>query len=203
MNTIINDAKRIGLIVVVATMGATSGCKHDSAEPKVYDASRDYLLPYEHGQDRFLIQGYNGPFSHSGYELDFVMPVGSLVLAARSGIVVSVVDSESARCPFSKDCQNNYVLIDHLDGTWGEYLHIQQDGACVAIGESVEQGDAIALSGNVGISLLPHLHFAVTPDPEAAPAFADVNSAGDGIPLHGIYYMSANRLKTNYCDDLM
>lgn len=186
------------VLVAVLTLVA---CKHDSEMPTVYDDSRIYKLPYESGKDRFLIQGYDGPFSHSGYELDFVMPVGSLVLASRGGVVSGVVDVWSESCPLQKDCANNYISIDHLDGTWGEYLHIKKGGACVEIGQTIAQGDGIALSGNVGISLLPHVHFSVAGNVVEPPVFADIDSRGSGIPVPAVYYLSANLLATNHCDN--
>lgn len=177
-----------------------AGCQLDSKEPTVYDETREYWLPYQAGKKRFLAQGYFGSFSHSGYALDFVMPVGTPVLAARSGIVSSVVDSHSGNCPSTLDCSNNDVRIDHLDGTWGVYLHIKQYGACVTYGQQVERGDVIAYSGNVGFSTAPHLHFEVYGAQEP-PTFVDINQKGTGYPNPFNLYMSANEINVNYCED--
>jgi hypothetical protein len=53
----------------------------------------------------------------------------------------------------------NSVIIYHNDGTFGEYAHIKFNGSKVNVGDSVKQGDIIALSGNTGFTLGPHLHF--------------------------------------------
>ena len=72
------------------------------------------------------------------------------------------------------------------------------DGACVSEGQIVEQGDVIALSGNVGISVLPHLHFSVVGNVDGPPAFADIG--GDGIPKEGRAYVSANKMGHDFCE---
>ena len=53
------------------------------------------------------------------------------------------------------------MVIRHGDGTYGEYLHLRQKGALVKLGDPVQAGQAIALSGNTGLSSRPRLHFAV------------------------------------------
>src|SRR5438105_5059321 len=60
-----------------------------------HDDSAVYELPYGAG-DRFKVtQGYNGKYSHKGsnqYAIDWQMPEGTLVHAARAGIVVRIKD---------------------------------------------------------------------------------------------------------------
>jgi hypothetical protein len=56
---------------------------------------------------------------------------------------------------------NNYVLIQHEDGTVAHYCHLQKGGCLVKPGQKVATGDAIAHSGNTGFSTGPHLHFCV------------------------------------------
>jgi murein DD-endopeptidase MepM/ murein hydrolase activator NlpD len=54
---------------------------------------------------------------------------------------------------------NNYITIMHDDGSFAIYNHIKHNGGLVKIGDVVKKGDIIALSGNVGYSNGPHLHF--------------------------------------------
>lgn len=127
-----------------------------------YDKNHVYLLPYEQGKNFFINQGYYGNFSHRDVQaLDFTMPEGTPVLAAREGVVIKVTQHNIAGCA-EESCKeyNNDVLIYHPDGTIGVYAHIKQNGAKVKPGDTVKAGDVIALSGNTGFSSGPHLHFA-------------------------------------------
>ena len=56
---------------------------------------------------------------------------------------------------------NNYVVIDHGDGTYAWYFHIQQDGAIVERGIFVDHGAQLASVGNVGCSLTGQIHYVV------------------------------------------
>ena len=53
------------------------------------------------------------------------------------------------------------VVLQHEDGTFAEYFHLKKDGVLVKLGEEANRGDPLALSGNTGWSISPHLHFAV------------------------------------------
>ena len=124
-----------------------------------------YLLPYASGKSYKVIQGFDSRFSHSGVEqfaVDFRMTEGTPVHAAREGIVARVVESNNKGC-WQDGCGKyaNFIVVMHDDGTTGEYYHLQQDGALVDVGDRVEAGQEIGLSGNTGHTALPHLHFAV------------------------------------------
>jgi murein DD-endopeptidase MepM/ murein hydrolase activator NlpD len=130
-----------------------------------HDDSYIYQLPYAPGNKFKVTQGYNGKFSHTGsneYAIDWDMPEGTLVTAARGGVVVRVKDDSDKGGPsMAYDRFNNYVLIRHDDGTLGHYCHLQKGGVLVRAGQKVETGDVIAHSGNTGFSSGPHLHFCV------------------------------------------
>ena len=130
-----------------------------------HDDSYVYQLPYAPGVKYKVTQGYNGKFSHTGanqYATDWQMPEGTLVLAARGGVVVRVKDdSDRGGSSMDYDRYNNYVLIRHDDGTLGHYCHLRKGGCLVKVGQNVAPGDPIAHSGNTGFSSGPHLHFCV------------------------------------------
>lgn len=130
-----------------------------------HDDDHLYALPYAPGHAFRILQGYGSRFSHRGREefaVDFDMPVGTAVHAARAGVVARVVESHDRGC-WNDGCGRyaNYVVILHNDGTTGEYYHLMKDGALVEVGDSVTRGQKIALSGNTGHTTMPHLHFAV------------------------------------------
>jgi murein DD-endopeptidase MepM/ murein hydrolase activator NlpD len=133
------------------------------------DADHDdaylYRLPYGADVSFPIIQGYDAKLSHRGAErftLDFGMPVGTSVHAARDGVVVLVEDSHDTGCP-REECGRlaNFVVVLHSDGTTGEYFHLERDSVRLRVGDRVARGQQLARSGNTGFSTAPHLHFGV------------------------------------------
>lgn len=128
-----------------------------------HDTSYIYTLPFEKGEAYHLSQGYNGTFSHHNeHAIDFVMPEGTRVSAMREGVVAEVIEHNKTGCPHQSCLRMaNSVLIYHEDGTFARYSHLKFKGAKVAVGDEVEVGDIIGLSGNTGWSSEPHLHFTI------------------------------------------
>ena len=125
-----------------------------------------YRLPYRNNQSYRVGQSHNGSFSHQGnwqYSIDFMMPEGTPIVAAREGIVARVEEGNSEGGP-SDEFKNkaNYIYIEHQDGTFGEYAHLKKNGVLVNVGTKVQKGQVIGISGNTGFSSGPHLHFSVS-----------------------------------------
>jgi len=57
--------------------------------------------------------------------------------------------------------EENFVFVQHEDGTVGRYFHLTHQGARVGVGDSVVQGALLGISGNTGQTAGPHLHFDV------------------------------------------
>lgn len=130
-----------------------------------HDENHMYQLPYPSGLSFPVSQGFHGKYSHTGgdcYSIDFKMPEGSPIHASREGTVVGTKDDSNIGGSDKKfEWDANYILIRHSDGTLGHYVHLQKAGVKVQVGDKVQAGQLIGLSGNTGHSTGPHLHFAV------------------------------------------
>ena len=121
-----------------------------------------YDLPFKPGLSYKVVQGYGGMFSHKNIAaLDFSMPEGTPVYAARGGTIYAFKDDSNEGGPFSKYGKKaNYIMIKHLDGSIGCYWHLQKNGVVAKKG-IVRKGQLIGYSGSTGFVLRPHLHFSV------------------------------------------
>jgi murein DD-endopeptidase MepM/ murein hydrolase activator NlpD len=160
--------------VVVSVLSAAPGHGGNSelrlatvpGDPSARPRDVDYLLPLRQRAPQ-VDQGYGGSFSHTDpqnlYAVDFACAIGTPVLAARSGVVMQVEsDFDKAGLNLEKyGGRANFVRIEHDDGTMGLYAHLQEGGALVRVGQHVQAGQQIGLSGNTGFTTGPHLHFAV------------------------------------------
>ncbi|WP_240098156.1 M23 family metallopeptidase [Thermomonas flagellata] len=125
-----------------------------------------YQRPVAGGPPR-IDQGEDGPYSHADAEnrhaVDFAVPVGTPVLAARAGVVMQVEARHrgGGLDPVRDRARANFVRILHDDGSMALYAHLAPGGVRVRPGQAVAAGEPIAWSGNTGYSTGPHLHFAV------------------------------------------
>lgn len=135
--------------------------RHVLGDPRLLPTQSRYPLPWLGGPFR-LTQGPNGTYSHftprGRHAVDVAMPIGTPIIAARDGVVVSLENRQSGR---AGNPSGNFVRILHDDGTMGVYLHLQQGSVRVREGQRVTQGQPIARSGNTGNSTGPHLHFVI------------------------------------------
>ncbi len=82
--------------------------------------------------------------------IDWATPVGTAVCASSGGVV--------SRAGWGSG-YGYVVMIDHPDGKQTRYGHLSK--ILVKSGQSVKQGQKIALSGNTGVSTGPHIHFEI------------------------------------------
>jgi murein DD-endopeptidase MepM/ murein hydrolase activator NlpD len=92
----------------------TGGCGPYPAE-----ATSPYVLPYEAGSSYRVSQGNCTNFSHvtgtpDQYAYDFVMPIGTVLIASRGGTVTRITDTFEDNTGVPGD--ENVVGITHADG---------------------------------------------------------------------------------------
>lgn len=135
-------------------------------EPGAQPDDTTYRPPFRGGTRHYIGQAFGGMATHEDaqnfHAVDFTMPEGTPVLAARGGIVMNVQKDffrggEEQRYA---DRANN-VRVLHSDGTMGVYAHLQVESVAVKAGDAVAAGELIGRSGNTGFSTGPHLHFVV------------------------------------------
>lgn len=115
------------------------------------------IQPVINKQLTLLTAGYGtilNPFyrtlkSHQG--VDYTVGEGSSIFATADGVVKEVSDKNSTL--------GKTIIIDHGNGYQTSYSHLLSVG--VKRGQKVQRGDIIALSGNSGLSLAPHLHYEI------------------------------------------
>ena len=155
-----------------------------------------YQLPWESGRAYLVTQGNLGSYSHKDlYALDFDMPQGTAVHAARAGRVSFVKeDSDKGGADEKYMPDANLIVVDHGDGSQATYAHLRKDGAEVQVGEYVFAGDVIGTSGATGFAQAPHLHFEVHKEGKSTEVrFADSSGQPPLVPREGRRYTSANK----------
>jgi murein DD-endopeptidase MepM/ murein hydrolase activator NlpD len=175
--------------------------KSDAADPIAFDyefkfltgdpraqhrPERPYRLPYAVTTSYEVSQAYPDAITHrdpsSNYAVDFVMPIGTNVLAARAGTVIEVASDfhESGDDAAIDGPRANVVRVLHDDGTMALYGHLNWHSIRVVPGQRVERGEYLADSGNTGFSTGPHLHFVVQRNRGGAIISLPVEFAGVG-----------------------
>lgn len=95
---------------------------------------------------RFGLRGRH--HMHAG--VDITCPTGTTIIASRGGTV---------RFSGREGGYGLLVIMDHGDGTISYYAHMSK--LIVKVGDKVEQGGRLGLSGRTGHATGPHLHFEI------------------------------------------
>ena len=106
-----------------------------------------YIKPISGGR---YTSGFGRRWGRMHKGVDWACPVGTTVYASCGGTVIQ---------PSYHGGYGNNVVIQHPDGRMTRYAHNSK--LLVHVGQHVEQGEPIALSGNTGRSTGPHVHFEI------------------------------------------
>lgn len=106
-----------------------------------------YIKPLSGGR---FTSGYKWRWGRMHKGVDWACPVGTAIMASCGGTVVQA------------GWMGGYgycITLKHPDGRQTRYGHLSK--ILVSVGQSVKQGQKIALSGNTGRSTGPHVHFEI------------------------------------------
>lgn len=132
--------------ILVKAYQSLQGESSQSSNP---NKSKTELFFFLKPADGLVTRGFNKEISH--YGIDFSMPIGSVVKASASGIVIFA----------DYTINDGYkIILSHSKGYITIYKHLSQ--ILVKERDFVKQGDIIGLSGNTGkMTKGPHLHFEI------------------------------------------
>jgi hypothetical protein len=115
-------------------------------------------------------------YNLAGHEgMDYAVPEGSEVLAAHAGRVVEAHDEG----PYGL----HVLVTDDATGVTTVYGHLSR--ILVAVGQTIQVGSLLGLSGNTGRSTGPHLHFGYKVREVRNPAYGDWLDPALGRKLAG------------------
>jgi murein DD-endopeptidase MepM/ murein hydrolase activator NlpD len=148
-----------------------------------------YRLPYALASAVRVTQAFPDVKTHtdraSQHAVDFAMPIGTDLFAARDGVVIEVASDffESGTNMDVDGPRANVVRVLHDDGTMAVYAHLNWNTIRVVPGQRVRRGEYFADSGNTGFSTGPHLHFVVQRNEGGALVAVPVEFAGATGPV--------------------
>lgn len=169
----------------------------------------EYKLPWKSGIN-LMVQC--GNFTHAAPEELYAWDFGGVsggayigfpIVASRAGKVLYMVEHHPDNGTPNTDAnKGNRLVIDHGDGTYALYLHLQQFSIPFENGDFVRQGEHIGNIGKSGKASGPHLHFQVQNSAnswyqQSIPiTFSDPSvSKHNGIPQSEEWYFSSNKLE--------
>jgi murein DD-endopeptidase MepM/ murein hydrolase activator NlpD len=147
-----------------------------SVDAKLYDSQRFAIDWMRINADGQLVVG--DPSKNENW-VDY----GAKVMAAADGEVIAALDDMTNNVPGKlpdpttitiKTVDGNHVIIDHGNGFYSFYAHLQPGSVTVEVGDKVQTGDQLGLLGNTGNTSGPHLHFHIMSGPSAL--------GSDGVP---------------------
>jgi hypothetical protein len=175
------------LVLIVAMFGFSPRA---SAAPASYGGP-SLRLPWLYGNYNISGLTYNCP-DHTGkdqFAIDFGLPSGTQVTAAFSGTV--------HYGSYDGSGYGNNLWVTSSGGYRAVYAHLSSFK--VSDGQSVSQGQVIALSGSTGNSTGPHLHFSVryggtgsydgtAQVPEPMSGYTGFGNQTNCVPNHNSWY---------------
>lgn len=144
------DGKAIQKNFVRSNTGGVFITEEDLLSPKPFYAPVDYIRVASLFQPNRRHPITRRVQPHLG--VDFELPAGEKVYAAKKGIVARMGNSRAA---------GNYVVLLHANGVETSYNHLGKVMRNLRIGTAVTGGEPIGIVGCSGYCTRAHLHFAI------------------------------------------
>jgi len=130
----------------------TQGVMGDKTHKGEWGWAWDFEVRDEHGK----------PNRGDAENLEDFYTYGLPVLAPITGYVINLRDNQPDNPPGHTNTAENWGNFLLLEGTNGHerilLSHLKQNSIMVKIGDSVREGQRVALAGNSGLSSIPHIH---------------------------------------------
>lgn len=178
-----------------------------------------YRVPYENGLNINMgsdVWTHNPPGKYDMWADD----ADKKIVAAADGWIRGIQESFDTACFVNNGGMitccwqlNNYVIMEHPNGEWSGYTHIQEGSATdqgISLNDWVNAGTAIGVEGNVGCSSGRHLHWEVSRPADPTNGFQSVGGFLNGellIPvICGIgtsqpWFVQGGDYESGPCDD--
>ena len=152
------------LMVLLGTLAGCAGLRGGGSDGA---SSGIYRLPYEDGARVRVGRDHSTHQPPNRIDMVGAEARSHRIVAAAPGIVRYVVDEFDARqdSRTARQCNNNYIWLEHGNGEWTKYSHVRQHSARgrakLHPGDMVGAGAYLGDEGDVGCASGRHLHFEV------------------------------------------
>ena len=150
---------------------AVNACVNQGATPKDQKSLTYYRIPYADGTNVKVGRDFNthNPFGR----IDMHGKGGGThrIVAAADGTIRYIQDSRTKNqwperlFRNTRSCLNNYVWIEHANGEWSKYSHMEFGSTTIKAklkeGQWVAEGTYLGDEGKVGCASRDHLHFQI------------------------------------------